>query len=310
MDIQSNALLVIAHRGARAFAPENTLDAFRKAAQLGADMIELDVQLTADNQLIVVHDDSLERCSNVRELFATRADYRVQSFTLGEIRQLDAGSWLERELKAGPEARQPFLRSLEDDELRQYSLRAELASYSDGHVRHPTLVESLAVCRDLGVRVNVELKPTHGSSKDAQVPASVTDQAVHQIAEFGMHDRVLISSFDHASLQRVKELDSAVPTGVLVSLPIAEPVAYCKALHATAYHPGCCAGSDAVGFDTDEFRSTGRLPVEPIRSLRAAGIAVHVWTENDPDRMRLLIDAGVSGIFTDYPNRLRAIVGR
>ena len=65
---------VIAHRGARAFAPENTLTAFEKAARLSADGVELDVQLTADGHLVVVHDETLERCSNVRELFPGRSD--------------------------------------------------------------------------------------------------------------------------------------------------------------------------------------------------------------------------------------------
>jgi glycerophosphoryl diester phosphodiesterase len=141
------------------------------------------------------------------------------------------------------------------------------------------------------------------------VPEILTAQAVQQIVQLKMHDRVLISSFDHSSLRRVKELFPALQTGVLVSQPIAQPVEYCKRLNAAAYHPGCVADWDAVGFHSDEFRLTGLLPVEPFRSLRAAGIATYVWTENDPDRMRLLITAGASGIFTDYPNRLRAIAG-
>lgn len=80
--VQPSTVLVIAHRGARAYAPENTLPAFRKAAELGAAMVELDVQLTADGLPVVLHDDTLERCSNVTAAFPGRTDYRVQSFQL------------------------------------------------------------------------------------------------------------------------------------------------------------------------------------------------------------------------------------
>src|SRR5438477_10719480 len=69
---RGGGVLNIAHRGARAFAPENTLEAFEKAARLGCPMFECDVHLSADGELIVVHDDDLVRCSNVREAFPGR----------------------------------------------------------------------------------------------------------------------------------------------------------------------------------------------------------------------------------------------
>lgn len=78
-------LLVFAHRGARERAPENTLHAFRMAAELGADGIELDVQLSADGALVVFHDDTLER--------TTGTPGRVTDRTLVDLRQLDAGIW-------------------------------------------------------------------------------------------------------------------------------------------------------------------------------------------------------------------------
>lgn len=293
--------LVIAHRGARAYAPENTLEAFEKAARLGADMVELDVQLTADGQVVVVHDETLERCSNVREMCPGRGDYRVQSFTLAEIERLDAGSWFVRELGRESSERQPFLRSLSAEELRRFVSAAERALYAGGEVRIPTLRQALVRIHELGLRVNVELK----AFPNVGVPDSLTDQAVRLVDELGLCDRVLISSFDHRSLPRVKRLKPAIATGVLVTKPLADPVSTCcDDLGADAYHPGCAAGSDAVGFDSEEFRSTGRLPVEPFQSLRGAGIDINVWTENDPPRMQCLIDAGATGIFTDYPNRL------
>jgi glycerophosphoryl diester phosphodiesterase len=298
--------LVIAHRGARAFAPENTLVAFEKAARLGADMVELDVQLTADGQLVVVHDETLERCSNVRDVFSGRDDYRVQSFTLAEIEPLDAGSWFACELERAATERQPYLQSLSEDEFRQHIAPAEQALYASGEVRIPTLRQALVRTQELELRVNAELKAFPGVA----VSDALTDQTVRLVDELGLCERVLISSFDHSSLPRVKRLQSAIATGVLVTKPLADPVAYCRANRANAYHPGCAAGFDAVGFDSETFRSTGRLPEESFRSLRAAGFDVNVWTENDPARMQCLIDAGVTGIFTDYPNRLTKLLSR
>ncbi|MEM5790386.1 MAG: glycerophosphodiester phosphodiesterase family protein, partial [Syntrophobacteraceae bacterium] len=71
-------LLNIAHRGARSLAPENTLAAARKALMLGAHMWELDVRLSRDGHLVVIHDATLDRTSNAAELFPDRAPWRVE----------------------------------------------------------------------------------------------------------------------------------------------------------------------------------------------------------------------------------------
>lgn len=76
---------ICAHRGAVEHFPENTIPAFREAIRLGAQMIEFDVQLTKDNELVVIHDSSVDRTTN--------GFGPVSSFTLAEIRKLDAGSW-------------------------------------------------------------------------------------------------------------------------------------------------------------------------------------------------------------------------
>src|SRR5262245_12972187 len=81
-------VLNIAHRGARAFAPENTLEAVNAAAPFGCHMVEVDIQLSKDGALIVVHDDDLVRCSNVREVFPDRAPWFVSDFTAEEIAKL------------------------------------------------------------------------------------------------------------------------------------------------------------------------------------------------------------------------------
>ena len=85
--------LVIAHRGASAVYPENTIPAFVAGIDEGADMIEVDVHMNRDAELIVIHDDTLERTTNVRSVYPDRADLSVSSMTTAEIAALDAGSW-------------------------------------------------------------------------------------------------------------------------------------------------------------------------------------------------------------------------
>ena len=94
----------IAHRGASAYAPEHTLPAYSLAIEMGADYVEQDLQLTRDGVLICMHDTTLDRTTNVEEVFPDRATevewrgarrqvWRVADFTLAEIKTLDAGSW-------------------------------------------------------------------------------------------------------------------------------------------------------------------------------------------------------------------------
>jgi len=105
-----SAKTVIAHRGASRYAPENTLPAFRVAFDMGADFIEYDVQVTKDKQLVILHDQTLERTTNVEELFPARGriaagdrsgkkHWYIYDFTLAEIRKLDAGSWVSADFK-------------------------------------------------------------------------------------------------------------------------------------------------------------------------------------------------------------------
>lgn len=84
---------VIGHRGSSAMAPENTLASIRLALRQGADYIENDIMRTKDGKLVVTHDLSLTRTTNVEQVFPERTTYQVADYTLAEIKQLDAGSW-------------------------------------------------------------------------------------------------------------------------------------------------------------------------------------------------------------------------
>src|SRR5918992_996151 len=106
-DAQSQKKLNVAHRGASAYAPEHTLAAYRLALEQGADFVEQDLAVTKDGVLICLHDPTLERTTNVEELFPgrsstvtwegkTRTAWLANDFTLEEIKRLDAGSWFDR----------------------------------------------------------------------------------------------------------------------------------------------------------------------------------------------------------------------
>lgn len=108
---ESKPVVDYAHRGASGSAPENTLASAEFAIVEGASFIETDVRRTADGELVIMHDDKLDRTTNVEEVFPDRAPYWVHDFTLAEIRQLDAGSWFAPEFTG---ERVPTLRELID----------------------------------------------------------------------------------------------------------------------------------------------------------------------------------------------------
>lgn len=120
-NIAASRKILVAHRGASAYAPEHTLESYSLALKQGADFVEQDLQITRDNQLVCLHDLTLERTTNVKELFPTRfreevaprspseqgnaatgspvRRWYVSDFTLAEVKQLDAGSWFDPKFK-------------------------------------------------------------------------------------------------------------------------------------------------------------------------------------------------------------------
>lgn len=268
-----STVLNIAHRGARSLAPENTLAAARKALDCGADMWELDVGMTADGVLILIHDDTLRRTSNVSEIFPERAPWPVHHFTLAEIRRLDFGSWFSDQDPFGQIAAGQVL-------------PADLDSYI-GEIA-PTLEEALAFTRDNNWQVNVEIKDLSRRPGDAVV----VEKVVALVEEMEMTDRVLISSFNFSYLKRVKAANPNLAMAALVGQVFSEPLKLLHRLEAQAYHPHVTA-----------------ITVEAIADLRAEGFGVSVWTVNDEETMCSLIEAKASGIITDFPQMLRSLLG-
>ena len=210
--------LNIAHRGACSLAPENTLVAARKALEVGADMWELDVQMTADEELIVIHDTTLKRTSNVEAVYPGRRPWQVHEFKLDEIRLLDFGSWFVR--------RDPLGQIAEG-----VVTRADRSSYVG--VSAPTLREALSFTLEHGWLVNVEIKDLSGQPGNSHI----VNKVMALVEELDVVDMVLISSFNHDYLAQVRAAHPHIPTGVLVTKSHPRPASLLRRLGAQAYHP-------------------------------------------------------------------------
>lgn len=262
--------LVIAHRGARSVAPENTLAAARKAVEMGADMWELDVSVTADGELFLMHDDTLNRTCNVEEVFPNRKPWNVKDFTLAEIRQLDCGQWFNvkdpfKQIEAGKVP-------VED----QQAYKGEKA---------PTLREALEFTKANNWAVNIGIK----QQPDEATARLAVEKTVTLAAELGMDDgqQIVISSFEHAYLKHVREINSQIPVQVLTSEIILNLEQYLAGYGTRYINPKSSVWS-----------------YQQIKELSAAGIAFNVWTVNDELVMKALINANVNGIITDFPQLL------
>jgi len=261
--------LNIGHRGASRLAPENTLAGARKALRVGADMWELDLAVTADGVVVLAHDDSLLRTSNVREVFPGRDPWLLKDFTLAELRQLDFGSWFNDATPASPDPGDP----------------AAIDDYAAEPI--PTLHEALVFTREHRWRVDVELKDLKGAPGETHV----VEDTVALIQQLGMGESVLLTSFRHDFLERARRLDPDLYLGVLVFSPDPDPAALVQRLQAQAYLP-----------------PAGTTPPGQVAELLAAGLAVYPWTVNDEGLMREYIRAGASGILTDVPHVLKSVL--
>ncbi|MEW2261482.1 glycerophosphodiester phosphodiesterase family protein [Streptomyces sp. NPDC047853] len=185
---------VIAHRGASGYAPENTLAAVDKAAELGIRWVENDVQRTRDGALVVLHDNSLRRTTDVEEVFPDRAPWNVRDFTAAEIARLDAGSWF------GPE-------------------------YAGARV--PTLQQFVDRLEHHHQKLLLELK-------SPDLYPGIEQQTLKVLANEGWLDRhhvagrLVVQSFDADSIRTVHDLKPTVKTGFLGTPPVSDLPEYAE----------------------------------------------------------------------------------
>lgn len=235
---------IFAHRGASGYAPENTVEAFQLAIEQGADGIELDVQLTADGVLVVIHDEKVDR--------VTEGKGFVKDYTL--------------------------------DELRQYTVCSKkFENYKEAKI--PTLEEVLELVKPSTVKVNIELK-----TGIFWYP-KIEEKTAKLVEKMGMSDRIIYSSFNHYSIQRLKQIVPDAETAYLYSDVILNVEEYTKKTGVDGIHPALYHVNMA-NFLEEYMKSN---------------LKVRVWTVNRKKDMRKLMDVGVEAIITNYPDRAVAI---
>jgi glycerophosphoryl diester phosphodiesterase len=189
--------LVVAHRGAAAEAPENTLEAFEIAWQRGADGIEFDVHLSSDGVPVVIHDPRVDR--------TTSGCGRVCDHSGEALRRLDAGSWFNERCRS----------------------RARPQNVG---LRIPLLSEALDWARKRNCRVYVEIK------KDGAAYQGIETKVVEEIYRARAVDQTTIISFDLSTLRRCRELDRGIALGIDFSRPL-HALAKAKSISAATLHP-------------------------------------------------------------------------
>jgi glycerophosphoryl diester phosphodiesterase len=286
------------HRGARGLAPENTLPAFARALAIGVTTLELDAGITEDGMVVVHHDrrlnPDLARGTDGRWLRGPTRTLR--ELTFHELQRYDVGR-----IRPGSE----------------YSKRFPEQRRMDGvHIpRLADLFELVRRARNDEVRFNVETKISPEAPDETAVPEEFARALIQVVRENGMARRTVVQSFDWRALAAVQREAPEI---------------------ATSYLSSQGAGIDNIGAGRPEpspwtagiqFRDHGSVPrmvkaaggaiwspnyrdldEALVRQAQALSLKVLPWTINDPADMERLIDWGVDGLITDYPDRLRDVM--
>ena len=279
------AALLIAHRGASAYAPEHTLAAYRLGLDMGADFIEPDLQITGDGQLIALHDETLERTTNVREVFPDRfreeelrgdtvRRWHAVDFTLEEIRSLDAGAWFGSEF-AG-------------ERVPTFAEVIELARGRAGLIpetKAPEVYHRLGHSMERLVMTELERWGLDRRDADAATP-------------------VVIQSFSRASLEIFRgELDSDLP--LIFLLGAGEESKRMLTAEGLAEIRGFATGIGPT-------KRLLREDPEAVERAHAAGLTVipYTFSGDSPgdfpsvteEMAHFVFELGVDGLFTDNPD--------
>ena len=231
--------LIFGHRGASGYAPENTLEAFELAARMGAQGVELDVHICASGELVVAHDETVDRVSD--------GSGRIMDHSLTQLKRLT------------------FNRT-----------HPEVAG-----ARIPLLSEVVELLRPTGLQINIELK-----NSLIAYPGMEEEVIALAAKEFSL-DRIIFSSFSHASMVHVKETDRSLICGLLYSASMVRPWEYAKALGMDAIHP-----------DFSEVITPGGN----CEAAHREGILVHTWTVNDEAYMDRVLEEGADILITNRPD--------
>lgn len=263
---------ICGHRGARSIAPENTLLSMVKAMECGAHCLETDVRMSKDGELVIFHDNTLARTTDVadRPEFQAMRPWRTGLFTAAQLEQLDCGSWFLRDdpfgtVESGEVPREEY------DTIRRQKI--------------PLLTDLLHFSRKNSYPVNLEIK----DCGDPPGKTEIVDLVLDMLAATQTMDLVLLSSFREEYLRRSLALNPHVSIAVLAEKQHhSDLLTYLKSFPACAYHP-------------HEKLCTKEI----IHRVQGAGIRVNCWTVNDRNWAGELLRSGV-GVITDRPQRLVA----
>jgi glycerophosphoryl diester phosphodiesterase len=262
-NFEKDKKLKVAHRGARSIRPENTMSAFKEAIKK-SDFIELDVGFTKDGVAVIIHDNTLERTSNVKDFPEFKKPYKVINYTYKQLKKLDFGSWFIRDdpfdtIKNG---------KVDIEELKNLKVQ-----------KIPTLDKVLKFLRKHKFPVNIEIKDLSRTPFDKTCAETI----VNIVEENVMVNYVLISSFNHKYLRKVHKLNSNIDIAALQENEHKKDlVKYLRRLRVRSYHPSFHLA------DTDL-----------IKNLNNVGIFSNIFTVNDEKDKQHLFNNGAKSVFTD-----------
>ncbi|MFC4005361.1 glycerophosphodiester phosphodiesterase [Prauserella oleivorans] len=298
-----------AHRGGIGLTVEGTLAAFSRAMELGVTTLELDVQITRDGREVITHDRRINpaKCADTGPVTPGDPQYPyagkyIKDLTFAQVRTLDCGS-----------QQQP------DHPDQELSPGAKM----------PTLAELFALAREyraFGIRFNIETKVEAAAPHETAPREQFVERVASEVERSGFARNVTIQSFDWGSLMLMRERAPKLPVVALTQpefLQVGEPgkspwlggldiddfggspVRAVTSFGASALSPVHGNPQGGTVNDPDYVPFTTKALVD---EAHEAGLKVVPWTVNDKATMHKLIDDGVDGIITDYPDRLREVV--
>src|SRR6056297_564153 len=280
--------LVIAHRGASYLAPEETRPAYVLARDMGAHYLEMDIQRTKDGTLVAIHDDVLDRTTNVASVFPGREKDPVSSFTIDELKQLDAGTWFNM---LYPEKANKMYEGLKILTLNEIIDIAEEAENRPGlYVETKSADQFPGIEKDL-----VQLFQDRGwiGDLDEEEMGDTGQEQPSNLVTVGLgRARIIFQSFDLESLVKLKELAPEVPRIYLVSRDMEKEQGWINIISDARE---TCAGLGPVGYLGWPWH---------VGEAHKNGLLIHLYTINSPWQYWIFSKFGVDGFFTDRCDKL------
>jgi glycerophosphoryl diester phosphodiesterase len=297
--LSAQALDMQGHRGSRGLMPENTLPAFAAALAIGVTTLELDTAVTRDGVVVVSHDATLnpDITRGPDGQWLSRADIAINSLTWTELQQYDVG-------RIRPDT--------------NYARRFPGQQAIDG-TQMPRLTDVFALAQRAGnqlVRFNIETKISPEHPQRTLPPAEFARTLIKLIRSKQLESRVTIQSFDWRTLQVVQQEAPQIATVYLSAQQ-----SWQDNIHAADTSSIWTAGFHISRYGGLVWRMVraaggaawspyfGEVTGESVRAAQQAGLKVVVWTVNEPRDMARMIEMGVDGIISDYPDRLRQVAG-